>query len=90
MEEYFGRYCNMLDSKGRINMPARFREMIDKYLPLEEGAEVAEVEGEAAVEAAAEAVAAAEVGIEEAEEEEVTAPGAPGGAEGGQIPTKRA
>lgn len=27
MEEYFGRYKNILDAKGRVNMPARFREM---------------------------------------------------------------
>ncbi|MEJ2536339.1 MAG: division/cell wall cluster transcriptional repressor MraZ [Calditrichia bacterium] len=29
MEEYFGRYRNVLDAKGRVNMPARFREMTD-------------------------------------------------------------
>ncbi|MEJ2051781.1 MAG: hypothetical protein P8Y60_18470 [Calditrichota bacterium] len=29
MEEYFGRYRNVLDTKGRVNMPARFREMTD-------------------------------------------------------------
>jgi len=30
MEEYYGRYTNVLDAKGRINMPARFREMAEK------------------------------------------------------------
>lgn len=31
MEEYFGRYTNVLDAKGRINLPARFREITRKY-----------------------------------------------------------
>ncbi len=31
MEEYFGRYTNVLDAKGRINLPARFREITQKY-----------------------------------------------------------
>lgn len=26
MKEYFGRYNNVLDAKGRINLPAKFRE----------------------------------------------------------------
>jgi len=26
MKEYFGRYTNVLDAKGRINLPAKFRE----------------------------------------------------------------
>ncbi len=30
MEEYFGRYTNVLDAKGRINLPARFRDMTRK------------------------------------------------------------
>ena len=30
MEEYYGRYSNVLDAKGRINMPARFREIAEK------------------------------------------------------------
>ncbi len=30
MEEYFGRFTNILDSKGRINLPARFRAATDK------------------------------------------------------------
>jgi MraZ protein len=29
MGEYYGRYDNVLDSKGRINMPARFRDMAE-------------------------------------------------------------
>ena len=31
MEEYFGRYTNVLDAKGRINLPARFREITRQY-----------------------------------------------------------
>jgi MraZ protein len=31
MEEYFGRYLNLLDVKGRINLPAKFREITEKY-----------------------------------------------------------
>jgi len=31
MEEYYGRYVNILDSKGRVNLPARFREITEKY-----------------------------------------------------------
>jgi MraZ protein len=31
MEEYFGRYTNVLDAKGRINLPARFREITRHY-----------------------------------------------------------
>ena len=27
MQEYFGRYTNILDVKGRINLPARFRDI---------------------------------------------------------------
>ncbi len=27
MQEYFGRYTNILDAKGRINLPARFRDV---------------------------------------------------------------
>ncbi|MCK5454461.1 MAG: cell division/cell wall cluster transcriptional repressor MraZ, partial [Calditrichia bacterium] len=27
MQEYFGRYTNILDAKGRINLPARFRDI---------------------------------------------------------------
>lgn len=30
MEEYFGRYTNVLDAKGRINLPARFRDLTRK------------------------------------------------------------
>ncbi len=30
MEEYYGRYTNTLDAKGRINMPAKFRETAEK------------------------------------------------------------
>ncbi|MEJ2636397.1 MAG: division/cell wall cluster transcriptional repressor MraZ [Calditrichia bacterium] len=30
MEEFFGRYTNVLDSKGRINLPARFRGTAEK------------------------------------------------------------
>lgn len=31
MEDYFGRYLNILDAKGRINLPARFRDVTEKY-----------------------------------------------------------
>ncbi len=31
MEEYFGRYVNVLDAKGRVNLPARFREITGRY-----------------------------------------------------------
>jgi len=31
MEEYFGRYSNILDAKGRINLPARFRGITQQY-----------------------------------------------------------
>ena len=31
MEEYYGRYVNVLDTKGRVNLPARFREITEKY-----------------------------------------------------------
>ena len=30
MQEYFGRYINVLDAKGRINLPARFRDITEK------------------------------------------------------------
>lgn len=29
MEEYYGRFTNILDSKGRINLPAQFREVTE-------------------------------------------------------------
>jgi MraZ protein len=32
MEEYFGRYINVLDAKGRINLPARFRDITGKSM----------------------------------------------------------
>jgi MraZ protein len=31
MEDYYGRYINILDAKGRINLPARFRDITEKY-----------------------------------------------------------
>lgn len=30
MEDFFGRFVNTLDAKGRINMPARYRETAEK------------------------------------------------------------